>query len=215
MGKRYKKYGYTIAETLFATFICAIGVCLFVNAGLGCDTIDVMLDGIHRTFHITLGQADQIYALIFLLLAFLLNRKCVGIPCIAYTLLIGMMIDGVNSVVIPLRLAEMPFLLQLAAVLLGEACFAVSYALFQTIEKGMNTVDAVVYFFVEKTGCAYTLLRTITDSLFFAIGVIMGGTFGLGTLLYVGLNGMMIAWCRRLLDRLFSKKRERLQNASV
>ena len=65
----------------------------------------------------------------------------------------------------------------------------------------MNTVDAVVYYFVERTGLSYTWVRTIFDGLFFVIGIFLGGTFGIGTIFYVLSNGRMIPWCRRLVER--------------
>lgn len=201
MEKNYKKTIQTYAETLFATAVCALGVCLFVHAGLGCDTIDVLLEGAHRSFHITLGQADQIYAVLFFLLALLLNRRFVGIPSIVYTLSVGLLIDLFDLWLLPLKLSTHPYVLRLLYVVIGEFCFALSYAIFQTIEKGMNTVDAVVYYFVERTGLSYTWIRTIFDGLFFVIGIFLGGTFGIGTIFYVLSNGRMIPWCRRLVER--------------
>ena len=104
MGKNYKIKSIVV-ETVLSTIICAIGVCLFIEAGLGSDTIDVLVDGMHRHFSITLGQADQLFTFTFLILAFLCNRQYIGMPCIAYSIMIGFMIDFVNLWIMLLRLS--------------------------------------------------------------------------------------------------------------
>lgn len=195
MGKSCSAYLQITCEILLSTMLCAFGVCLFVEAGIGSDTIDVLVDGMHQSFHMTLGQADQLFSIGFLILALLLNRQYIGIPSIAYTLIIGFAIDLVNQLIIPMRLSEQPFLIQLCSVMIGQLCFSLSYALFQTVERGMNALDAVIYFLVEKLHLSYVWLRTSFDLLFFVVGFSLGGVIGIGTLLSACCTGVLTKQC--------------------
>lgn len=190
MGMNYKKVSITVAETLLSTLICAIGVALFVESGLGSDTIDVLIDGLHRTLGITLGRADQIFAFTFLLLAILCNRKYIGWPSLLYTCSVGFAIDAVNLILIPLHISTQPFIFRLVLILFAQLCFGLSYAIFQTIEKGMNTVDAVLYFFTEHFKIPYVIMRTSLDIIFFLLGFYLGGVIGIGTIISTCLTGI-------------------------
>lgn len=190
MGKNYKKQLILFGETIISTMICASGVALFVEAGLGSDTIDVLIDGMHKSLDITLGQADQLFSIGFLVLALLLNCRYIGWPSILYTLMIGFAIDGVNMFLMPMELSNMPFLIRFAAIVLAQLCFALSYAIFQSVERGMNTVDAVIYFFTERFSVSYVKTRTMLDILFLAGGFFLGGAIGIGTVLSTCTTGI-------------------------
>lgn len=204
--EKYYKIKSIVVETVLSTIICAIGVCLFIEAGLGSDTIDVLIDGMHRQFSITLGQADQIFTFTFLLLAFLCNRQYIGLPSIAYSIMIGFMIDFVNQWIMPLQLSEASFMIRILCVLLGQFCFALSYGIFQTVEKGMNTVDAVIYFLCKKTKFAYRWVRTIFDIIFFIMGIYLGGVIGIGTIFSVCFTGIMTDFVHQMIVKLKRKK---------
>lgn len=191
MEKNCKKHLIYLTETIFSTFVCAIGVCLFIDAGIGSDAIDVLIEGIHKSFRITVGQADLLYSTSFLLLALILIRKYIGFYSIVYTVTIGIFIDIVNLVILPLNLSECPYFVRVTCVFAGEFCFAVSYGLFQTIENGMNPIDAVVYYITGKTNIPYAKIRTIFDAIFFLTGYFMGGVAGVGTIISVLFTGVI------------------------
>lgn len=193
-------------ETLSATCICALGVTLFVEAGIGSDTIDVLIDGLHQSLSLTLGQADMIFSFIFLGLALLCNRQYIGLPSIAYTLMIGVMIDLINLFIIPLQLVTQPYLIRLLCVLLGEVCFALSYAIFQTIEKGMNTLDAVIYCIMKQFQLSYPIVRSLFELLFVALGFVLGGSIGVGTLISAVCSGVLTNRCFHIIVHLKKQK---------
>ena len=191
MERSYKQIACTWIETLLSTMICAVGVCLFIEAGIGSDPIDVLIDGMHRYFAISIGQADQLYSFGFLLLALLCNRRYVGMPSIAYTVLIGFAIDWMHHYIAPFDLSNKSYLLRMVFICIGQICCSISYAIFQTVEKGMNSLDAFLYFLKDKTQLSYPVLRTIFDCTFCVIGLVLGGIVGVGTLFSACITGLM------------------------
>ncbi|MEG0274886.1 MAG: hypothetical protein RR690_07125 [Longicatena sp.] len=194
MKKTIQKNAVVVVETLFSTCICAIGVALFVEVGLGSDTIDVFVDGLHRTLNVSLGRADQLFSIFFLVFALLVNRRYIGWPSILYTLLIGFAIDFFNVFIIPMNLSEQSFIIRFLCIILAQLSFGMSYAIFQTVERGMNMVDAVIYFFVVRFKLSYVWIRTSLDIVFFLCGFLLGGVIGIGTVLSACLTGITTRW---------------------
>lgn len=201
MGKHYKIKSI-VSTTMLSTIICAIGACRFIKALLGSDTIDVLVDGIHRQFYITLGKADQIFTFTFLLFVFLCNQSYNSLPCMAYSIMIGFMIDFVNQWNMPPQLGEASFMIRILCVLLGRFCFALSYGIFQTVEKGMDTINAVTYFLCKKTKLAYKWLRTIYD----IIGISFGSVIGIGTIFYICFTEIMTNLDHQMIAKIKRKK---------
>lgn len=201
MGKQYKIKSI-VSTTMLSTIICAIGACRFIKALLGSDSIDILVDGIHRQFYITLGKADQIFTFTFLLFVFLCNQSYNSLPCMAYSIMIGFMIEFVNQWNMSLQLGEASFLIRILCVLLRQFCFALSYGIFQTVEKCMNTIDAVIFFLCKKTKLAYRWLRTIFD----IIGISFDSVIGIGTKFSVCFTGIMTDFVYQIIVKIKRKK---------
>ncbi len=70
-------------------------------------------------------------------------------------------------------------------------------ALLIQLELGMNALDALLYRLQAVTGLPYAGLRTTVDVSYVAVGTLLGGTFGVGTVCSVLLTGTMVSWLTR------------------
>lgn len=202
MAKNYKKLFMTSFLTLLSTMICAFGVCFYIHAQVGSDPIDMLVEGIHLKTQLTLGQADLLYSFVCLVLAAIVSRKHIGLVSIIYTLLIGILVDVANMVIEPLKLAEAGYAVRLLAVCLGQICFVVFYAIFQKIPRGMNTLDAIVFWVSEKLHISYAAARTGVDVFIFLLGLLLGGKAGIGTLIFVFTTGWLTSRAGKLVDKI-------------
>lgn len=207
MVRNYKNLLLTSFLTFLSTSICAIGVCLFIYAQIGSDPIDMLVEGIHLKTNLTLGQADLLYSFICLGLAALVSRKHIGIISIIYTLLVGIMVDAASYFILPLNLAEASYLVRFFSVCLGQLCFAVFYAIFQKIPRGMNTLDAIVFWIKDVFHLSYTFARTAVDVTIFIIGLLLGGKAGIGTLIFVFSTGWLTSNVVKVIDHFFQRVR--------
>lgn len=142
--------------------VMALGICFFVAVGLGSDSIDVLLDGMSRTFGITLGQAQLIFIAFMTLIAVVVNRKEVGVLSVLGGLTTGQFIDLFNTWVLPLGLAAQPIAIRVAALIVGQLLLSASYAILQTVRNGMNVTDAIVKKLAEVSGGGYALCARFT-----------------------------------------------------
>lgn len=199
-------------QTFVASFLLAAGICLFVEAGLGSDSIDVLLDGMSRSLGITLGQADQIYVLVTTVVALVVNRRRVGVWSIVGGFAASLMIDVVNGVVMPLELAQQALPVRAAALVLGQLGISCAYGIYQTIAHGMNVGDAIALRLSEVLPGSYTAWRMVYDGACLVAGVLIGGVFGVGTVLYVLVNGTIVTRTARAVTAL--KRRVRMAVAA-
>ena len=184
-----------------ASVLIALGICLYVVAGLGSDSIDVLLDGMARTWGITLGQADQLFVAVTLVIALAVNRKAVGIPSIISGVAVSLLIDVINVAIVPLDLASQGVVVRGCALCVGQIAMGGAYGMLQTIAHGTNITDAIVRRTSEVAPGSYVIWRMVYDVAFMVAGMALGGVFGVGTVFYVVTNGVTIKVTIALVQR--------------
>ncbi|GGG03490.1 hypothetical protein GCM10010912_55220 [Paenibacillus albidus] len=63
----FRKFGKRLFILVLAMVFSAIGVSLFIECNIGSDTLTVLLDGLHKSFGISLGLTSFLLNIIFLL----------------------------------------------------------------------------------------------------------------------------------------------------
>ncbi len=190
-----------MAKALLGSAVMALGICLFVAVELGSDSIDVLLDGMSRTFGITLGQAQLIFTVVTTIVAFIVNRSRVGVLSVVGGIMTSQLIDLFNIWILPMDLAAQGLALRVAALLAGQVCLSASYAMLQAVRNGMNVTDAIAQKLGSVLPGGYAVWRTVIDAACLVGGMLIGGVFGVGTVLFVLVNGNLVKLFARLLAR--------------
>lgn len=192
MYLRDERVVFSAVKLMVASLLLELGICLYVEVGLGSDSIDVLLDGMARTWGITLGQADQLFVAMTLVIALVVNRKAVGIPSIISGVAVSLLIDVINTAIVPLALASQKIVVRGCALCVGQLAMGGAYGILQTIAHGTNITDAIVRRTSEVMPGSYVAWRMLYDVAFMLMGVALGGVFGAGTVFYVVTNGVTI-----------------------
>ncbi len=201
-----KTLGWPAAKLVVASLCLATGICLFVECGLGSDPIDVLLDGLNRTFGISLGQANLALNATVLVVGMVVNRAAIGAPSVIGAIMGSIFVDVVNVVVVPLDLASQSLVVRAAALAAGQLALCACYGIMQTIPHGSNLSDAVVQWVPTVAPGSYTVWRMAYDGLCLVAGALLGGVFGIGTVLSVLTTGAitrLFARGVRAADRVF------------
>lgn len=177
------------AKLVIASLCLAIGICLFVECGLGSDPIDVLLDGLNRTFGISLGQANLALNATVFIIGLLVNRAAIGAPSVVGAVLGSLFVDVINVEIAPLDLASQSLVVRIAALLAGQLALCACYGIMQTIPHGSNLSDALVQWVPTVAPGSYTVWRMVYDGLCLIGGALLGGVFGAGTVLSVLTTG--------------------------
>ena len=171
--------------------LIGIGAGTILYAGIGGDTITVFQDGLHALLKISYGQASRIYNVVFVVLALIFARKYSGAGTVISALVIGFLIDISNSLWLLTKLNN-GFVSGLIIFLIGLTIYASGIALLIRCDAGMNCLDALLYKLMDVTGLKYKYLRIAADVLLTVTGCMMGGVFGIGTVIAVFLTGPLV-----------------------
>ena len=179
-----------------------IAVALFLESGLGSDSVGLLCDGIRHTFLISFGNASLFYNLLIILIACLVARKNMGLGTVVYALVFGYFIDFYSWILTDIHLAEQDMLIRILAFAIGQCCLSLGLALLIQLNLGMNALDAVLYKIQNHTNFSYTIMRTGCDISYVVIGTVLGGTFGAGTICSVLVTGTMVTMITNIIGRI-------------
>ncbi|WP_432995564.1 YczE/YyaS/YitT family protein [Dactylosporangium sp. CA-233914] len=156
---------------------------LILQAGLGVDPWDVLHQGLARTFR---GQVGTwaILASVVVLLLWLPLRARFGVGTLANAVLVGLCIN------VTVWLVPVPHSLALQALLLmtGILLNAFATGLYIGAGFGPGPRDGLTTAFAAR-GHSIRLVRTVIEIAVLAVGWLLGGSVGVGTLLYAAAIG--------------------------
>jgi len=177
-----------IARVVFGLFLFALGIVMTVNANLGVSPWDVFHQGLSKTFGITLGRANIITGLFIIGLDVVLGQT-IGWATIMNMLLIGTFIDilMLNNLV-PVFDSFLPSLIMLLLGVLIEG-----YGCFIYISGGMGAGprDGLMVVLTRRTGKSVRVIKSAIEVIVVTVGIILGGKFGIGTLIMALFGGMI------------------------
>lgn len=169
---------------------------VMVRAGLGLDPWDVFHQGLAGRTGMTIGIASAVVG-VAVLLAWIPLRNRPGIGTVANVIVIAVTVDAGMALLpspseLPVRVAMM-----LGAVLLN----AVSTVLYIGAGLGPGPRDGLMTGLVKRTGLSVRLVRTSIEAGVLAVGWLLGGTVGVGTLVYAFGIGPLVQLVLRVTPR--------------
>ncbi len=174
---------------LFAgLFIFGIGDAFVVQSNIGNGPWSVLAQGISRHLDISMGWST--FAISGLVLtAWIPLREKPGFGTIANLIIVAIAIE-VGITFIPLQDS---FFLGVVFVLLGIGMIGVATSFYITCGLGAGPRDGLMTAIHHRTGVRISRVRFALEFSAVLIGALLGGTVGLGTLLFVLLIGQSIA----------------------
>ncbi|MEZ5830119.1 MAG: hypothetical protein R3D05_02970 [Dongiaceae bacterium] len=176
-----------------------LGLSLFVRANLGLGPWDAFHQGLGFQLGITIGTAS-IIASVIVLLFWIPLRQRPGIGTILNALTIGPFTD-LGLWLLPHEIESL--WLRGAMLVAGMACVGLGSALYLPAGLGAGPRDGLMMGLHDKLGWSIRLSRTAVEACALAIGWLMGGTVGVGTLVFAfGIGPLVqasLAQARRFL----------------
>lgn len=160
---------------------------MMVRSGLGLDPWDVFHYGIAQHLPVSFGTVTIIVGAAVLLLWIPL-RQWPGLGTVANVVVIGLATDAT------LALLEAPDLMVARVALLvgGIVLNGLAGALYIGSQFGPGPRDGLMTGLVRRTGRSFRLVRTSIEITVLAVGWLLGGVVGLGTVLYAVLIGPVV-----------------------
>lgn len=170
-----------------------LSMAIMVRAGLGLDPWDVFHQGLAERTGMTIGIASAVVGVV-VLLAWIPLRNRPGIGTVANVIVIAVTVDaGLAILPEPSNLA-VRVAMMLGAVLLN----AVATVLYIGAGLGPGPRDGLMTGLVARTGLSVRLVRTAIEATVLAVGWLLGGTVGIGTVVYAFGIGPLVQLVLRL-----------------
>lgn len=181
------------------SIIAAYGITLALYAGFGGATLAVLWQGISKTFHISIGMASMIVALIMIVFAFFYDRSQIHIGTILYQIVYSFCVDLFSNA----HVYSTHLWLNALLMLFGIILFAIGTGFYASASLGRGSYEALTFSLAEKNGWQVKIVRMILDFLMVIIGVILGGKFGICTIITIIISGPIIQFTATKTKELF------------
>ena len=196
MKRSIKEIGVRIVILFIGLTIAHLGVTLFLLANLGADPFNVFVQGIFRTTSLIPGWPLQTHgnthiAICFLIILALLiiDRTYIKIGTVLCMIFGGPIIDFFTAILSGPFENVNSLVLKIVVNGLGCVILAFGMTIVMKSDAGTGPNDLVGIVLSDKLKKNFGVIRIIVDVSFVAIGFILGGSLGIGTLICAFLVG--------------------------
>ena len=196
-----KQYLQRVLLICVGFFIIGTGGSIFVYSDLGADSLNLLSQGIAGIFHLQVGTVNSLLQLLFFLILLLIARRRIGLGTVIGIFLIGFVMNLWAPLLSP-WLEQAPLAVRCLCVVVAPVLVGIGVAMVQTADLGMVPNDLLPLIIYEKLSrFEYRYVRIAYDLLQFVIGLLLGGVFGIGTVISALLTGPSIQWGLSLIAR--------------
>ncbi|MGG5172664.1 YczE/YyaS/YitT family protein [Pseudarthrobacter sp. J1738] len=166
-----------------------ISLAIFIRAAVGLDPWDVFHQGLASRIHLSIGTVVVMMSFVVLLLWIPLRQKP-GFGTLCNAVLVGVFAD-IGLAIIP---QVNGFVLQLAVMVAAVVLNAVATACYIGARFGPGPRDGLMTGLARRSGWSVRVARTSIEVLVLVIGWLLGGTVGIGTVVYALAIGPLVHW---------------------
>lgn len=216
MKRSLREWLIRIVILMIGLTIAHLGVTLFLLTDLGSDPFNVLIQGLFRTLSsltgwafLSHGRVHVAVSLLIILILLLTDRSYIKIGTVLCMVCGGPIIDFFT-----LLLAS-PFqkmsALPVRILVLAVGCVILAYGMTIVIKSdaGTGPNDLVAIVISDKLHQKFSVVRIVVDVCFVAAGWLLGGTFGLGTIICAALvgpvAGLFLPRSQRIIEGIIQK----------
>lgn len=182
-----------VALLLLGLTIAHLGVTLFLQADLGSDPFNVLIQGLYRFLpwpdFMTHGNVHVGVSFLIILVLLIVDRSYIRIGTLLCMVLGGPIIDLFMLVLADVIHSGSAMWLRLLALVLGCVILAFGMTIVIKSQAGTGPNDLVAVVISDKAKKKFGVVRIVVDVCFALTGFLLGGTVGLGTIVCACLVG--------------------------
>ena len=176
---RAGRLGRRLVQLYAGLVLYGFSIALMVRSHLGLAPWDVLHSGLTKHFPIDIGQALVIVSFV-VMLAWIPLREIPGLGTISNAIVIGVSTD-LFLMVLP---RPDPMAIRITLLVAGIGLQGVATAAYIGAQFGRGPRDGLMTGLSRRTGHSLRLVRTLMELAVVAIGLLLGGVAGLGTIVY-------------------------------
>lgn len=164
---------------------------LILESKLGLSPWDVLNQGLAEHTPLSFGMANVAVAVVVLCVAWALGGRP-GPGTVANAVLIGACIQALTEVDALTRLSHEPLSLRVPLLVAGIALIGPASAFYICADLGAGPRDTLMLVGARRTRFRIGAVRAGLETAALAAGIVLGGTFGAGTILFALLVGPIV-----------------------
>ena len=189
------RFGRRLIQLYVGLTLYGTSSALLVRSGLGLEPWGVLHQGLARLTGLTIGVVSIIVGAAVLLLWIPLRQRP-GLGTVSNVFLIGIAMDGTLALFPDVHSLAVRLPLLVAGIVLN----GVATGLYISARFGPGPRDGLMTGLHRRTGRSIRLMRTAIEVTVVATGFVLGGTVGIGTLLYALSIGPLAQLFLRVFD---------------
>lgn len=196
MKRSFKEIIIRLVILLIGLTIAHLGVTLFLLADLGADPFNVLVQGIFRTLKevtqleiLTHGYTHMGICFLIMIALLFVDKSYVKIGTVVCMFFGGPIIDFFTALLQGFINSGNPFVIRILTLVLGCVILAFGMTIVMGSDAGTGPNDLVAISISDKLDKPFGITRTICDVAFVVVGFVLGGVFGIGTLICAFLVG--------------------------
>lgn len=184
-----------IIKLFFGLFLYATGIVLTINANIGLSPWDVFHQGLSNTIGITMGQASIIGGFTIIIYNAFAGEK-IGWGTVSNMIFIGIFVDilMLNRLIPTFH----NIILQVIMMCLGMLVIGAATYFYISVGLGSGPRDGLMIALTKKTNRSVRFIRSCIEITVVVLGFLLGGSFGIGTLIMAFAMGPCVQFAFKL-----------------
>jgi uncharacterized protein len=170
-------------DFLSPRFLFAVAIVLQLESRLGLSPWDTLHQGLSQHTPLSFGMASVCVSVVVLLLAWRLGAR-IGIGTAANAVLVGSFIEGLTAIGPVDRLSESSLGVRIVLLAGAMVLIGIGSALYLGAWLGAGPRDSLMVVGGERTRLRLGVVRAGLEFLALAAGFALGGTIGVGTVVF-------------------------------
>jgi len=168
-----------LPQLLAGLTLYGVSMGMMIRSGLGLDPWDVLHEALAERTGLTFGTVTALTGLL-VLLCWIPLRQRPGVGTVANIVVIAVAVD----LTLALLVRPEPLAARIALMVFGVVLNGLATAAYIGVRLGPGPRDGLMTGFVARTRVSIRLIRTGIEVTVLASGWLLGGTVGIGTVLY-------------------------------
>jgi uncharacterized membrane protein YczE len=185
---------------LLGLFLFAVGIVAYLESKLGLSPWDVLHQGLANHTPLSFGEANIVVGLFATAVAWMLGAR-IGLATIANAALVGTFVDRLTAVGAVRGLAHESLGVHIALLAAGVVAIGLGSGLYLGAAFGAGPRDSLMVVGAKRLSIRIAVVRGAIEICALVAGIALGGTVGVGTIVFALAVGPSIEAAFWLLDR--------------
>lgn len=192
-GRSITDWVKALAVLLIGLTIAHLGVTMFLLSELGTDTFTVFIQGLAKQFSLTVGTVHVIVLCLLMVVMALTTKGYIKPGTVVCAFCGGPIIDLFSWLLGGYINADASMAVRIISVVAGCVILAAGMSIVINSNAGTGPNDLVAIILSDKLKAVeFRWVRVGCDVFFVALGFLLGGTVGAGTIVAVVLTGPLV-----------------------